>query len=231
MHKLPYPAATLWACIAIALILAANAVVLMLALHPGAFGWLIGPNSAFALKMLLHPSPWITWLRGGLLPWDDASRLLKHGYLHAGWGHLLYNMVPLAVLGWLTARRVGTFGFILLYHLLMVLAALGYLWAMKLTADGVLNAGNYFLPLAGASGAVHGLAGLWVVWAIRVRRSDWSRAGIAQRIWPAAVWLGFVMAVNIVTYALMDGAFAWALHIAGVLIGAALALLIPARKP
>ncbi len=232
MQPLPYRAAVPWAYVLIAAIVLLNIMLFVAASRPESLPWLIDPDSAFALKMLLHPSPWINWLRGSAFPWEDVPRLLKHGYLHGSWGHIAFNMLPFVILGWLTARRVGVTGFLLAYHVLMGLAAIGYLWAMYLTANGVLNAGDYFAPTAGASGAVHGLAGLWVIWAVQDRSGAWdSRSGIARRIWPAALWLGFVMAVNIWTYVAMDGQFAWALHVSGVVIGMALAPLIPNLRP
>ena len=116
-------------------------------------------------------------MRGSDFPWQDATRVIKHGYLHGNWGHVAFNMLPFVVLGWMTARRVGWLGMVLLYHVLMLLAGFGYLWAMYLTANGTINAGDYFAPVAGASGAVHGLAGLWMVWAVQDRAGVW-RSGL-----------------------------------------------------
>jgi membrane associated rhomboid family serine protease len=232
MTPFPYRPTIPFTYCVIALIVAANAGIFAILKSPDRFAWLVDPNSAFGLRMLLHSSAWINWLQGSAFPWEHASRLLKHGYLHGSWGHIAFNMLPFLLLGWLTARRVGVIGLLLLYHLLMVLAAFGYLGAMYLTAKGILNAGNYFAPMAGASGAVHGLAGLWVVWAVQDRAGAWTdRWEIAHRLWPAALWLGFVIAVNIWTYIAMDGQFAWSLHVAGVVIGMALAPLIPNLRP
>jgi membrane associated rhomboid family serine protease len=232
MRNLPYRAVNAWAYAALIAIAALNAALFAVAKSPEAYPWLVTPETAFALKMLLHPSPWINWMRGSDVPWQDVPRLLKHGYLHGNWGHWTFNMLPFFLLGWLTVRRVGVLTMLLLYHLLMLLAGFGYLWAMYLTANGTIYAGDYFVPVAGASGAVHGLGGLWVVWAVQDRAGRWTEySTILRRIWPAALWLGFVIAANTWVYVAMQGQFAWALHIVGVACGMALAPFIPNLRP
>ena len=232
-HPLPYAAASRWTLLMILVIIGINAAVLAHMqdlLLPGAEA---NDNAfAFGLRYPLYPAPFLLWFTGDPFPWEDVYRLVTHGYLHGGWDHLAFNMLPFIPLAWLTACRIGTGQTVVLYHGLMVLAAIGYLIGARLTMMGYLNTGNYFLPMAGASGAVHGLAGLWVVWAVQDRAGAWTdRWEIAHRLWPAALWLGFVIAVNIWTYVAMDGGFAWFLHVAGVVIGMALAPLIPNLSP
>jgi membrane associated rhomboid family serine protease len=54
---------------------------------------------------------------------------------------------------------------------------------------------------------------------------------LLHRLWPAVLWLGFIIAVNIWLIIVFDWGFAWVLHVAGVVLGMVLAVFIPARKP
>lgn len=151
-------------------------------------------------------------LKDRVLPVNGLWPFISHGFVHFGWDHLAFNMIPLAVLGWLTLRRSGVTLFLVSYFGGMILAALGYLAVVSSTTG-----------VGGASGAVHALGGAWVVWA-------WAdRAGRRWRALPSVLWLAFIIGVNGYLYISMQGAFAWELHITGVLAGMAMAPLIVAR--
>jgi rhomboid protease GluP len=135
------------------------------------------------------------------------AMLWTHGFWHLGWLHLGVNMAMLAVLGPVAVRRVGPWRMLALYLAVMPLAALAYAWAAG--PEG---------SMAGASGAIHGLAGAVILWA--------ARDGHSGR---AVVWLVAVALANAWFRWLTGGAFAWELHLAGLMIGAGLAALMPQR--
>ena len=85
---------------------------------------------------------------------------LTYSLLHAGTIHLLGNMLSLAILGDLVLARVGKCGFLRLYGLASIGAALGF---------GVLSRSH--APMIGASGAIFGLIGALVLWDEQDRRT------------------------------------------------------------
>jgi membrane associated rhomboid family serine protease len=74
-------------------------------------------------------------------------RLLTAGFLHAGFLHLLFNMLSLWVLGGLLEPAIGRFRFGLIYFVSLLSGSFG---ALLLEPDA---------PTVGASGAIFGLMG------------------------------------------------------------------------
>lgn len=201
---LPYPRLDPGGLSAVAGLLAANLAVMG---AQAAFGWAM-PGQARLVVGTFHDA-----FATGTIPWAALPRLISHGFAHISVAHLAFNMVPLVVLGWLTARRVGGLGLVLLYLGLMVLGVVGYIAVMPPN-----------VAVLGASGAVHGLAGLWVVWA-------WiDRRGVAWRALPSALWVGFIALVHLVLLRTFGAGFAWQLHATGIVAGMALAPFIAARR-
>lgn len=125
-----------------------------------------------------------------------------YAFLHAGLGHLMGNMVTLAVV----ARRMacGTAGFLALYGLSMLGGTAGF----ALLSDGTA-------PMIGASGAIFGLAGaLTLDNLLNVPRSRWLRL---------ALILTGLFVLNLITWALQGGNLAWQSHLGGFVTGFAAA--------
>jgi rhomboid protease GluP len=141
--------------------------------------------------------------------WQRPAMLFTHGFWHLGWLHLAVNMAMLAVFGALAIRRVGPWRFLLLYLAVMPLAALAYAWANG--PEGTM---------AGASGAIHGVAGAVTVWAL-----------IDGQTGRAILRVGAVVALNLWFWWLTGGNFAWQLHLAGLGLGAAAAPLLRSPVP
>jgi membrane associated rhomboid family serine protease len=74
-------------------------------------------------------------------------RLITAGFLHAGFFHLLFNMLSLYILGGLLEPAVGRLRFGLIYFVSLLAGSFG---ALVLTPDA---------PTVGASGAIFGLMG------------------------------------------------------------------------
>ncbi|TNC75020.1 rhomboid family intramembrane serine protease [Rubellimicrobium roseum] len=144
------------------------------------------------------------------VPNYPGQRVLMFGtysLLHAGPGHLMGNVLVIALLGRTVWRRIGS------RRLLAV-------WALAVMA----GAGTFGLlsdapaPMVGASGGVFGLAGAAVALYWEDRRSWRGLGGV----------LGALVALNFATWALSDGQMAWETHLGGFLAGA---LALRASQP
>ncbi|MDC1143132.1 rhomboid family intramembrane serine protease [Planctomycetota bacterium] len=89
----------------------------------------------------------------GILLWPDTFapwQWWTSGFLHAGYMHIVGNMLFLWVYGRYLEERLGSARFIILYMTLLPIASLAFIFA---------NFGNS-IPAVGASGAISGLMGL-----------------------------------------------------------------------
>lgn len=139
------------------------------------------------------------------------TMFLTYGFLHAGWVHLTVNMITLWGLGRLVAERVTATSFCLLYAVSIMGGAIGF---------AALS--DSFRPMVGASGALFGLAGAFLVWEYLDRRRE------GEPLWP--VWRACLVlgGLNVVMFFLFEGHLAWEAHLGGFLAGAAVA---PFLKP
>lgn len=143
-----------------------------------------------------------------LYPGQRYAMLVTHGFRHTGWMHLAVNMAMLLPLGVMLVRRVGQAGFLAAYLATMIAAAVLY---------GLFTAKTG--TMAGASGGIHGIAGVLAGLALRE-----GRMGRAVAV------LGPVAAINAVFWVMLDGRFAWELHLAGVAVGAGIGAIWPPEK-
>lgn len=149
---------------------------------------------------------------------QPLAMFLSHGFLHGGPGHMAGNMLVLASLGRMAAARLGAGGFAQVY--LAGLLGGGVAFGLLATSPA---------PMVGASGAIFGLAGGWIVWTWRDRRA----AGRATGLGAAAVLLWGVLALagfNLAMWWMLDGILAWETHLGGTLAGAAMALALTGRR-
>lgn len=142
--------------------------------------------------------------RDSQFAWASVPPYFTHAFTHADLTHLILNMAFLAAIGAGVQRRIGSVKFIIYY---LICAVAGGLTQVVLVPD--LN--SY---LIGASGAVSGLMGAIVHFAIRRDR----RLGFILVWLLANVILGFA-APSIFN---LDGAVAWQAHIGGFFAGLAL---------
>jgi membrane associated rhomboid family serine protease len=144
--------------------------------------------------------------------------LLSSMFIHGGVEHLLGNMLFLWVFGRAVENRLGPALFLVLYLLAGVAAAVGY---------AVVHAGEAF-PALGASGAIAGALGAYVVFEARSRILALIPGLITQLIYiPAFVVLGLYFVNQFVTAE--DSGVAWEAHVGGMVAGALLALLLRRR--
>jgi rhomboid protease GluP len=126
-------------------------------------------------------------------------RIFTPVLLHASVMHILFNMWALWVLGPQIERGVGTMPFVTLY---LASAGIGGVFAFHL---GGLN------DIAiGASGAIFGLFGVWLSWAVHRRNTMQGQALLRQ--------IGFLLLINAAIPVIIPGV-AWQAHLGGLLAG------------
>lgn len=158
----------------------------------------------------------------GPVDWmPDQATLLTYMFLHADWLHLISNMLFLWVFGDNIEDAMGHGRYLAFYLLCGVLSGLAHL---------ALNADSYG-PLVGASGAVAGVIGAYILLYPHVRVFVLNRLVITIPLaLPAWGVLGFWIATQLF-YVMMgsDDGVAWWAHIGGVAAGAALVLVFKRR--
>jgi membrane associated rhomboid family serine protease len=126
-------------------------------------------------------------------------RIVTVVLLHGTWTHLLFNMWALWVLGPQIERGVGTWPFVSLY---LASAAVGGAFFFYFPMDGG--------TAIGASGAIFGLFGIWLSWALHRRNTMQGRALLNQ--------LGFLLLINAALPFFLPG-IAWQAHLGGLIAG------------
>jgi len=133
-------------------------------------------------------------------------------FLHAGWLHLLGNMLFLWIFGNNVEDRLGTTGFVAFY-----LAG-----GLVATAAQVLFDTTSVIPLVGASGAVAAVMGAYLVW--------FPRAPILTFLFflfievPAAIWLSIWFVMQFFTGP--NSSVAYMAHVGGFVFGLAVAAVV-----
>lgn len=160
------------------------------------------------------------------LPWlPEDLTLATYAFLHADWMHLLTNMLFLWIFGDNVEDALGHARYLIFYILCAVLAAGAHI-LMNLDSNG---------PLIGASGAVAGVMGAYVLLYPHVRIITLARVFIIPIPIPLplpAFWmLGFWFLTQLF-YAFMNSGepVAWWAHIGGMVAGAALVTILKRRE-
>ncbi|HLG06640.1 MAG TPA: rhomboid family intramembrane serine protease [Gemmatimonadales bacterium] len=152
--------------------------------------------------------------------------VLSSMFMHGGWLHLIGNMWFLWIFGNNVEDSTGRFRFLVFYVLCGVLAAL---------AQGVTSPESR-IPMVGASGAISGVMGAYIVLYPRVRVHMLVFLGIfITRITVPAFWmLGYWFLLQIVsTFAVVEresGGVAFLAHAGGFVAGMVLVLLFRNRE-
>jgi membrane associated rhomboid family serine protease len=165
------------------------------------------------------------------LPGDKSVpfSVLSSMFIHAGILHLVGNLAFLWVFGRAVEARLGPVRFLLLY-LVTGAAAVGLFM--------LLNSGDA-IPLVGASGAISGVLGAYVVFNRRSRVLMYLPTGcLLQAVYiPALIVLGIYFLTQFLVYGLAEVLVpelglnvAWEAHVGGMVAGALLALP-GARRP
>jgi membrane associated rhomboid family serine protease len=160
----------------------------------------------------------------GVQPIPPWATLITSMFLHGGWMHLISNMLFLWIFGNNIEDLLGRIRYLLLYLASGAIAAL---------VQG-LSAPSSQIPMVGASGAVAGVLGAYLL--------TYPRANVHVLVWiiiffwivtvPAWVLLGFWFAMQVLsglgTAASEPGVAFWA-HVGGFVAGAGLFLMLRPR--
>jgi membrane associated rhomboid family serine protease len=175
----------------------------------------------------------------GLIPSHEQLLFAKHGltagqallpmftsmFLHGGWMHLLGNMLFLWVFGGSVEEALGHFQYFVFYFICGIGSAV---------VHTMVNSGST-VPTIGASGAISGIMGAFIVLFPRSRVTTLIPAlflFFTIRI-PAILMLGYWFLIQFVSgvtsLGMTDqGGVAWWAHVGGFVLGA---LLVVAERP
>lgn len=156
----------------------------------------------------------------GLLTIPPPATLLTYSFLHAGWGHLVTNLLFIWVFADNVEDAFGRVSFVLFYLICGLAAGLVHVVMMPGSPD----------PLVGASGAVAGILGAYLVLYPRARVWVLLFLRLPLRL-PAAIlvagWIGLQVLALVVSTD--PGVVAWWAHIGGFAAGLVLTLLLKRR--
>lgn len=155
--------------------------------------------------------------------------VLRSMFLHGGWAHLLGNMLYLYLFGDNVEDRFGHLLFLLLY------LGSGYVAAMAQVAMDPTSE----IPLIGASGAIAGVLGSYLVFFPAVRVRGIIPLGFFGWFaeWPAWIvlllWFGLQLFNGFASLGMPSGqgGVAFFAHIGGFVFGALMTLLLMAMLP
>ncbi len=159
----------------------------------------------------------------------DGRAVMLSMFLHGGWAHLLGNMLYLWIFGDNVEDRLGRAGFLLFYLFCGWFATLAH--GFTAMSSGV--------PSIGASGAIAGVLGAYLVMFPRARVLTLVPLGYFMRVaeLPALLVLGlwFVLQLFSGTASLAQsaqaGGVAWWAHIGGFVVGMILGRIFRGRRP
>ena len=157
------------------------------------------------------------------IPVPFWSTLLTSMFLHGGWAHLGGNMLYLWIFGDNIEKRAGHVRFLIFYIVCGIAAGLAHI---------AFNSGSV-VPTVGASGAISGVLGGYLVLFPRNRVRVFTRGGIMAV--PAMYMLGFWILIQLVssvgTIAQSEsGGVAYLAHVGGFVAGLVLVKLIIPRS-
>jgi membrane associated rhomboid family serine protease len=161
------------------------------------------------------------------IPLPFWSTLLTSMFLHGGWMHLLGNMLYLWVFGDNLEKVMGNARFLLFYLVCGVAAGFAH----------ILTSGASNVATVGASGAISGVLGGYLVLFPRNRVRVLTRGGVVAL--PAIAVLGMWIVIQFingigslaVTSETGGGGVAYMAHIGGFLAGVVLVKLLAVRSP
>ncbi len=152
----------------------------------------------------------------------DQLTLVTYAFLHADWLHLLSNMLFLWVFGDNIEDAMGHVKFLVFYLACAILAALAHM-AFNFQSFG---------PLIGASGAVAGVMGAYIVLFPHARVYVLFKIVVPiplpiPALWMLAAWFGIQLFYAVTAG---DAPVAWWAHIGGMAAGALLAVPFKRRE-
>lgn len=198
-------------------------VLLLFCILPEVIFQLVGPSPAGTIDfrsmayLLGAFQPGLLSDHGPLFPGQSLSMFVTYGFLHTGPSHLIINMIGLVWLGrlMLTQRSSETF---FTFYLLATIGA-AEVFALINSASGTM---------VGASGALFGLLGVYLVDTGLLSDSNASPHLLPRVVQVFLVTLGLILA-DLGSSKLLGSPVAWQAHAGGFLTGALCAMIFPPR--
>ena len=159
-----------------------------------------------------------------MIPLPYWSTLITSMFLHGGWMHLGGNMLYLWIFGDNLERVMGAAKYAVFYIVCGIAAGLAH----------ILFAGDSAVPSVGASGAISGVLGGYLLMFPQNRVKVLTRGGVASV--PAIVVLGLWIVIQLVSQlgsiaeTSQGGGIAYMAHIGGFVAGMALVKLFATRQ-
>lgn len=180
---------------------------------------------AFLAAYSMVPAHVGSALTGGAPLLPSMLPLLTSMFLHGGWMHLIGNVWFLSIFGDNVEDELGHGVFLLFYLACGVIAAL----AQFLSDPGSA------IPMVGASGAIAGVMGAYLIRFPRARVTVWLPIFIVfgpTFALPAFLMLTYWLGIQVMSgwSAGDQGGVAWWAHIGGFVAGVGLVLLRPRRR-
>jgi membrane associated rhomboid family serine protease len=180
----------------------------------------------FEMQFAFVPEHVAAWMKGYLPASVAFVPFLSSMFLHASLPHVLLNMWGLAIFGDNVEDRLGHFRYLAFYLVCGVAAGLTHL---------IFNFSST-VPTVGASGAIAGVMGAYLVLYPRARVLTWW--GFFVFWLPAWLVLGYWIIVNLLSGAALSlseskgpvGGVAFWAHVGGFVAGMLLIQLMPTRK-
>ncbi len=155
--------------------------------------------------------------------------LLTSMFMHGGIAHIFGNMIFLLVFGDNIENRIGHLRYLIFYLLCGVLAALAHVYAT------IIFNGNPYIPTLGASGAISGVLGAYLLLfpGRRVRVILFYFLTEVPAIVAIGMWFVFqlISGIGILGTGAQEGGVAYAAHIGGFIAGFILIGLFIIGKP
>ncbi len=159
------------------------------------------------------------------VPVAEELTLVSYMFLHGGWMHLIGNMLFLWVFGDNVEDSMGHLRFLVFYLLCGVAAALAHIYWSPSSET----------PLVGASGAIAGVLGAYLV--LHPKAQVWvllfMRIPVRlPAMWVLAGWIGFQIFSAYATGSAVEGgeSVAWWAHIGGFIAGVLLVFVFRSRR-
>lgn len=161
---------------------------------------------------------------GPVTPITPWLTIFTSAFMHANWLHIAGNMLYLWIFGNNVEDTFGHFKFLLFYLLSGVGAALLQ----------VLVAPFSTIPMVGASGAIAGVLGAYLILFPHARIITLTFFFFVQLVeYPASIVLGLWILIQIISLSGMDaaaGGVAYAAHVGGFITGVFITYLLGGRK-
>jgi len=162
---------------------------------------------------------------GGLV--TRAPTLVTSLFMHGGWFHLLGNMLYLWIFADNVEDRMGHGGFLIFYALVGIVSVLAHAFVNRASP----------LPLIGASGAIAGVLGAYLMLFPRARIRSLAFFGVffTTVAIPAIVflplWFLLQFLYGLGSIGSSGGGVAWWAHVGGFMAGIVLVPIFARRRP